>query len=279
MNSLVSISCITYNHAKYIRSTIEGFLIQKTTFPFEIIIHDDASTDGTDLIIKEYELKYPDLIFPVYQTQNQWSRGIKRILMTFVFPNCKGKYVAFCEGDDYWTDPYKLQKQVDFLEENEDYGLVHTEYDILVEEAEEIKKIACYHHITNEVIPVGNVLKALVKQNFIATVTVVARKNIIDQYVNNLPIKNIFRFTQGDYPLWLYFAGQSKIGYIKSSTSTYRVLESSLSHSNQKGKKIAFLLNEYKIKIAFLRKYRITDLTIYWQLAKKFPSRLWDQII
>src|SRR5665648_143384 len=95
--------------------------------------------------IKEYELKYPNLIFPVYQKENQWSRGNKRVLITFVFPNCKGKYVAFCEGDDYWTDPYKLQKQVDFLEENGDYGLVHTEYDILVEEGKKLNRIACYH--------------------------------------------------------------------------------------------------------------------------------------
>ena len=112
---LVSICCITYNHEKYIRDAIEGFLMQKTDFPFEVLIHDDASTDGTADIIREYETKYPDIIKPIYQTENQYSKGIK-ISATYNYPRAKGKYIALCEGDDYWIDPYKLQKQVDFLE-------------------------------------------------------------------------------------------------------------------------------------------------------------------
>lgn len=274
---LVSISCITYNQANYIREAIEGFLMQKTTFPFEIIIHDDASTDGTDQIIREYELKYPNLIFPVYQKENQWSKGIKRILITFVFPICKGKYIAFCEGDDYWTDPFKLQKQVDFLESNTDYGLVHTDYNILIKDEKGINEIQSYHSTSNKVIPSGQVQKSLIMKNFIATVTVVARKCFIDQYASDLPIKNIHKFIQGDYPLWLYIAGESNIGYINSPTCSYRVLESSISHSKLKKKKIAFLLTEYQIKIAFIIKYRITDLALYWQLVKEFPFRLWAQ--
>lgn len=121
-NPLVSITCTAYNHEKFIRDTIEGFLMQKTTFPFEILIHDDASTDNTAEIIKEYELKYPDLIKPIYQLENQYSKGVS-ISLTYNFPRAKGKYIALCEGDDYWTDPYKLQKQVDFLESNLDYTL------------------------------------------------------------------------------------------------------------------------------------------------------------
>ncbi|SFL58806.1 Glycosyl transferase family 2 [Porphyromonadaceae bacterium KH3CP3RA] len=113
----VSISCITYNHAPYIRQCLEGFLMQKTNFSFEILIHDDASTDGTQIIIKEYEKKYPNIIKPIYQTENQYSRGVK-INPVFNFPRANGKYIAFCEGDDYWTHQYKLQKQVDFLENN-----------------------------------------------------------------------------------------------------------------------------------------------------------------
>jgi len=278
MVPLVSIACTTYNHVNYIHNAIEGFLMQKTTFPFEIIIHDDASIDGTNQIIKEYELKHPNLIFPVYQKENQWSRGVKRILITFVFPNCKGKYVAFCEGDDYWTDPYKLQKQVDFLEENGDYGLVHTDYNIFNEADKNLKIISSYHKSTNKIIPVGKVLKELIRSNFIATVTVVARKQYIEQYINNMPIKNIFKHIQGDYPLWLFIASQTSIGYINSTTSSYRVLEVSLSHSNQTAKKIAFLYSEYRIKIAYLVKYRITNLSLFWHIAKELPSRVWDQI-
>lgn len=118
---LVSICSITYNHAPYIRQCLDGFLIQKTNFKYEIIIHDDASTDGTAEIIKEYVEKYPDLITPIFQTENQYSKGVRGMFPKFCFPRAQGKYIALCEGDDYWTDPLKLQKQVDFLESHPDY--------------------------------------------------------------------------------------------------------------------------------------------------------------
>ena len=110
---IVSICCITLHHEKYIRDAIEGFLMQKTSFPIEILIHDDASTDDTANIIREYEEKFPNIIKPIYQTENQYSKGIS-ISATYQFPRALGKYIALCEGDDYWTDPLKLQKQVDF---------------------------------------------------------------------------------------------------------------------------------------------------------------------
>ena len=111
----ISICCITYNHADYIKDAIDGFLMQKTSFPIEIIIHDDASTDGTVEIIKDYASRYPDLIFPVLQSENQYSKKQGGILPRFVWPRVRGRYIALCEGDDYWTDPLKLQKQVDEL--------------------------------------------------------------------------------------------------------------------------------------------------------------------
>lgn len=123
MEPLVSICCITYNHEVFIRDAIEGFLIQNTSFPFEIIIHDDASTDNTANIIEEYANKYPDLFVTILQSENQWSKGGGSIYARFVYPRARGKYIALCEGDDYWTDPLKLQKQVEFLEENTDCSL------------------------------------------------------------------------------------------------------------------------------------------------------------
>ncbi|MBE6344462.1 MAG: glycosyltransferase [Spirochaetaceae bacterium] len=114
---IVSINTLTYNHEKYIAQCIEGILMQKTNFAFELLIHDDASTDNTAAIIKEYEKKYPKIIKPIYQTENQWSKGIK-ISATYQYPRAKGKYIAFCEGDDYWIDENKLQMQVDILEAN-----------------------------------------------------------------------------------------------------------------------------------------------------------------
>jgi len=113
---LVSIACITYNHEKYIADAIEGFLMQETSFPIEVLIHDDASTDRTAEIIRSYEKNYPDLIKPIYQTENQYSQGKRP--SSFNLKRAKGKYIALCEGDDYWIDPHKLQKQIDAMEEH-----------------------------------------------------------------------------------------------------------------------------------------------------------------
>lgn len=113
----VSIICNTYNHEQYIRKAIEGFLAQETSFSFEVLIHDDASTDGTADIIREYEKKYPDIIRPIYQKENQYSQKVK-IERQFQYPRARGKYFAFCEGDDYWIDKHKLQKQYDEMEKH-----------------------------------------------------------------------------------------------------------------------------------------------------------------
>lgn len=118
---MVSICCLTYNHEKFIRQALDGFLMQQTYFPFEIVIHDDASTDNTANIIREYETKHPNLFNVLYQSTNQKSIYKSGMNPRFNYPRTKGKYIALCEGDDYWTDPYKLQKQVDFLEANPEY--------------------------------------------------------------------------------------------------------------------------------------------------------------
>ena len=127
---MVSVSCLVYNHAKYLRKCLDGFVMQKTNFKFEVLIHDDASTDGSQDIIREYEEKYPDIIKPIYQTENQYSKHIS-IGKTYQYPRLKGKYIAFCEGDDYWCDDHKLQKQFDIMEMNPDCSIcVHRVQDV-----------------------------------------------------------------------------------------------------------------------------------------------------
>lgn len=116
---LISIVCVTYNHGEYIEDALRGFLIQETTYPFEIIIHDDASTDGTQTILKEYQSKYPDIINLILQQKNQKSQGIKAF--QFYKHAIQGSYTAYCEGDDYWILPDKIEKQADLLERNPDY--------------------------------------------------------------------------------------------------------------------------------------------------------------
>lgn len=119
---LVSIQCLVYNHEPYLRQCLDGFVMQKTNFKFEAIVHDDVSTDGSAAIIREYAEKYPDIIKPIFEIENQYSKhdgSLDRIMRDA----CKGKYIALCEGDDYWIDPLKLQKQVDLLENNLDCSL------------------------------------------------------------------------------------------------------------------------------------------------------------
>ena len=114
---MVSIICTVFNHERYLEKTIQGFLMQKTSFPFEVIIHDDASTDGSAEIIRNYEKQYPELIRPIYQTENQYSKGIPYDYR-YIYPKARGKYYAWCEGDDYWTDPDKLELQVSYMEQH-----------------------------------------------------------------------------------------------------------------------------------------------------------------
>ena len=114
---VVSVGIITYNHEKFIRQCLEGVMMQKTNFAFDVIVGEDCSTDNTRSIIEEFVAKYPGIIKPIYQEKNV---GGARNAYEFCYPQLTGKYIAICEGDDYWTDPYKLQKQFDFLESNPD---------------------------------------------------------------------------------------------------------------------------------------------------------------
>ena len=123
-NPIVTVWCLTYNQKEFIKDALDGFVMQKTSFPFEVIVHDDASTDGTTDIVNEYAKKYPEIIKPMIETENQWQKGgLKHIIGIMNEKHRRGKYIAFCEGDDYWTDPLKLQRQVDFLESHSDYSM------------------------------------------------------------------------------------------------------------------------------------------------------------
>lgn len=213
-NPLLTIICITYNQDQFIAQAIEGFLMQKTSFPIEIIIHDDCSTDGTRNIINEYIEKYPELIKPIFQKENQYSLG-KRII-PFVLPHCKGKYIAICEGDDYWTDPNKLQKQVDFLESNPDY-------------------VICFHPVNrlvngelitdtqNQDQAETTTILELCRNNYIHTASCVFRNNLFEKLPDTFN-----KSPAGDYFLHLLNAQYGKIKFLDERMSVYRVHENSL---------------------------------------------------
>jgi glycosyltransferase involved in cell wall biosynthesis len=250
---LVSICCLTYNHAPYIRDAIEGFLMQKTNFPIEILIHDDASTDGTADIIREYEAQYPDIIKPIYQTENQYSKGINPY-PAFVYPLARGKYIALCEGDDYWIDPYKLQKQVDFLEANPEYGLVHTN----------CKKNTVGQETqlqSDEMITSGYIFKELISHEFfISTLTVCVKKELIMHWYESIKeVSRIKDWKMGDYPLWLEGSLKTKFKYLEDVTAVYRILPKSASHSSKKYKRYNFFKSVYDIKFYFFEKSNLSS--------------------
>lgn len=143
---LVSVICTAYNHENYIRDALDGFVAQKTSFRFEVLVHDDASTDGTAMIIKEYAEKYPEIIKPIFQTENQYSQG--KDITDFLYSLAKGKYIALCEGDDCWVDAYKLQKQAEYMETHPACTLCITN-GYLCHDKKPVKKIFASGEITD----------------------------------------------------------------------------------------------------------------------------------
>ena len=182
-NIMVSICCISYNHENYIREAIESFLMQKTNFKYEIIIYDDASPDNTSTIIREYANKYKDIIKPIYQKENQYSKGV--IVSQITYKKAKGKYIILCEGDDYWTDCNKLQKQFDFLENNPSY----------IATAHWCEIVDRYGNISNDY---PHKYKVFNFKNNIYTLEDY-KKNIIPGHINTIMYRNIYLEHKYDY--------------------------------------------------------------------------------
>jgi glycosyltransferase involved in cell wall biosynthesis len=209
MKPKVSILCITYNQKKYIAQTLEGFLSQKTNFKIEVIIHDDKSTDGTTEVIQDYAKRFPEIIKPIYEKKNQYSLG-NFSFITEMYGIAKGKYIATCEGDDYWTDDTKLQMQIDFLDKHPKYALCFHPTRV-VYESEEIADTFFPNHADNKLFDLEHLLQA----NFIQTSSVMYRnlKNYIEMKSDPLP---------GDWYAHLFHARAGKIGFIDRPMSVYR---------------------------------------------------------
>ena len=209
---LVSIVCDTYNHAPYIRRALDGFLCQQTDFPFEIIVHDDASTDGTADIIRTYEAAHPDLFRCVYRTENMFSKDPK-ILEHYVFPLARGKYTAICEGDDYWTSPDKLQKQISYMEAHPDCTLCVCAADLVDPEENWIGSVSPYDvdtDISTEDMIMGG-------GGFVATASIVAPTHLAKNRASFCDETDV-----DDAVLQIWFASNGTTHYFVESMCAYR---------------------------------------------------------
>lgn len=240
---MVSIVCDVFNHEHYLRQCLDGIVMQQTNFAFEILIHDDASTDKSVEIIKEYVDKYPHLFKPIYQKENKFSKGIS-IWKDIQFPRAKGKYIAICEGDDYWTDPLKLQKQVDFLEANPAYGLIHTKV------YHQIDSNIHEDHIYRE----KSSFKELIFGQKISTLSVLVSRKVLHSAYQILDSNKKLQSTyMGDYPLFLVISSISDIAFLNTHTGVYRIIANSASRPSDIKRKYQFDLEVIRIKQTYYK--------------------------
>jgi glycosyltransferase involved in cell wall biosynthesis len=240
---------LTYNHELYIRQAIEGVLVQKCNFIIELVIGEDCSTDKTRAICEEYGKKYSWIKLLKFQRNLGPSPNFIRTLNA-----CTGKYIALCEGDDYWTDQYKLQKQVNFLENNPDYGLVHTDVNQLYNQTGLL--INNFNKQRKNNIPVGDIFEFLLKPDLyiIKTPSVLFRKELFYKYVDYDALKEK-GISFIDLCIWLELSKHSKIGYIAETTAVYRVLKDSLSNFSNVEKAFDFSQEIFGIRSYYISKY------------------------
>lgn len=209
-NILVSINCITYNHEKYIAKALESFLMQKTNFDFEIIVSDDFSTDNTVEIVKRFQKKFPNKIRLIQGEKNIGARknGMR------AHNNSLGKYVAICEGDDYWTDCNKLQKQIDYMEKNTDCSMIFHNSEKIDDKTKKSVGFMIDSNLESKKI----FIKDFFELKFIPTASIIYKKELKD----NMP-KWYMEAVTGDFPFILILIANSYAYYMNDTMSVYRV--------------------------------------------------------
>lgn len=239
---LVSIQCLVYNHEAYLKECLEGFVSQRVNFPFEAIVHDDASTDNSASIIREYAKRYPDIIKPIIESENQYKKqdgSIERIMLAA----CEGKYIAMCEGDDYWTDPFKLQKEVDLLETNSLISLVYSNFETIDDVGNKIQRDDYEMHKKRS--KTGSVFFELIKGNFVMTLTTCMRREVFENPLfRNSP-------TKFDYAVFLTASTMGLLAYLPEKTACYRQSPNGMMSTKRKKINEALL----GIRLYFIQKY------------------------
>lgn len=205
---VVSILCITYNHEKYIAEALDGFVRQETDFPFEVIVHDDASTDSTAKIIKDYQKRYPEVIKPILEKQNRYSKDGVRFVADML-NMAQGEFIAQCEGDDYWTDPQKLQKQIDYMRANPDCTICFHPVRVTFTDSTQEDYVYPQNINTNDF-----TLLELINQNYMQSNSVLFRRQTYKNYPTDIaPL---------DWYTNLYHARRGGIGFINETMAVYR---------------------------------------------------------
>lgn len=261
-NYIVSVCCYTYNQSAYITDAMNGFAMQQTNFPFVAVIVDDASTDGEQDVIRSYidecfnhseetgfrqwETEEAHWTFArhkendnchfvtVFLKRNLYKESEKK--KAIINEWLDAKYVALCEGDDYWTDPLKLQKQVDFLEEHEEYSMCCTAFSQTFDGHEESKQIVRYD--LDEI-----TVDELLKERWIGTLTTLYRSELMSDYAPPFP-----NLPFGDLPMWFHLALKGRVKYMKDVTANYRSLSNSACHFLDKKKQFAFSLHAMRVR-------------------------------
>ena len=222
---IVTVWCLAYNQKEFIRDALNGFVMQKTSFPFEVVVHDDASTDGTTDIVVDYAQKFPDIITPMVEQENQWQKGgLKHIIDIMNDKHRRGRYIAFCEGDDYWTDPRKLQRQVDYLEQNRAYSMcfhsAKKKY-----ETEAVAWIDCENIQDKDYDPTDIFINWTVP-----TASVLCRREAMDFYAN---LKRPERIQNYDIFIILSCAMVGKLRGMHEQMSVYRIQGEGLTYNKE----------------------------------------------
>lgn len=246
---LVSVCVFTYNHEGYIGQALEGILMQRTSFPYEIIVHDDASTDNTPKIIENYLSIAPTIIRPVFQKENKYSISRFNFQYEYVYPKALGKYIAICDGDDYWIDPLKLQMQIDFLESHPEYGLIHTKAAMYSEPKKTFVGVAGFEF---------NDFQELLTECSVAHSSVCFRRDLFEKYIHHIQPVIRSKWTTDDFPIWLWFILHSKIKLLPDITTVYRQLGESLSTIKDDSKRLLFAEGVYEIVDFYLREFPLT---------------------
>lgn len=272
---MLHVVCMTYNHSPYIVETLNGFTLQQTDFPFVCVVIDDASTDGEQEVIKQYYKENFDWDNPSVTRNEETDDYILTFARHKTNHNCffavlylkynhysigksknpyyekwtHTKYRALCEGDDYWTDPYKLQKQVDYLESHPECGMVYTQVN-LYDQGKSIYRKGWAAQTDFE--------DLLLNSNKIITLATCFRRDLYDAYHTEVVADKNWKM--GDFPLWLFISHHSSLKYFDETTGVYRLLPTSASHNPEIKKMMDFLVSTYEVRCFFAKKYGREDL-------------------